>query len=126
MNSAACLRSVLRVAALAALLLAPASRALAAAPKAKAPDLAYLHPAGAAAGTTIDVIIGGCEWTPDMQYFVHQPGVQLVPTGPPGPVRPPDPPYWFGPKSLSGDPPLSRETPARLVIPADCPACPSQ
>jgi hypothetical protein len=125
MNTGASIRRTLRACpTVALLLLLAAARGAADPPKAKAPEIGYICPAGGAAGTTVNVELGGFEWTPDMQLFVHRPGVQLVATGPPGPVLVPDPPYWLGPKSFNSDPLLPSETPARITIPADCPPGP--
>ena len=49
----------------------------------KLPEAGYVFPAGGKAGTTINVHLGGYDWTPDMEYFVHDQRVQLVPSGPP-------------------------------------------
>jgi hypothetical protein len=90
----------------------------------KAPDAGYVFPAGGKAGTTIDVRLGGYDWTPDMEFFVHDSRVQLVATGPPGPILIPPPPYWFGAKGRLPALALPREVPARIVIPANMPAGP--
>lgn len=103
--------------AFALLLLAPAAHALAQTP----PEIAYVYPPGGAPGTTVDVLLGGFNWTPDMQLFVHDPRVTLQLAGPPGPVIVPYPPYWFGRKARDSDPPLPREFPAKLTIAAGTP-----
>src|SRR5260370_13402777 len=90
----------------------------------KAPEAGYIFPAGGKAGTTIEARLGGYDWTPDMEFFVHDKRVQLVPTGPPGPILIPPPPYWFGAKSRIAALPVPREVPAKLVIPADVPPGP--
>jgi len=90
----------------------------------KAPEVGYIFPAGGKAGTTVDVQLGGYDWTPDMEFFVHDKRTQLIPTGPPGPILIPPPPYWFGAKGRIAALPLAREVPARLVIPADLPGGP--
>jgi hypothetical protein len=90
----------------------------------KAPEAGYIFPAGGKAGTAIEVRLGGYDWTPDMEFFVHDKRVQLVPAGPPGPILIPPPPYWFGAKGRIAALPLPREVPAKLVIPADVPAGP--
>ena len=59
-----------------------------------------------------------------MDFFVHDKRVQLIPTGPPGPILVPGPPYWFGAKGRLVNLPLPRETPAKIVIPADMPPGP--
>src|ERR1700694_2249309 len=95
------------------LALAPCARAP------KAPEARSIFPAGGKTGTTVEVRLGGYDWTPDMEFFVHDKRVQLIPTGPPGPILIPPPPYWFGAKGRIGALPLPREVPAKLVIPAD-------
>jgi hypothetical protein len=59
----------------------------------KAPEPGYVFPAGGKAGTTIDVLLGGYDWTPDVQVFVLDPRVKLQLTGEQGPVLIPPPPY---------------------------------
>ena len=90
----------------------------------KAPEMGYLYPPGGRAGTTVDVMLGGFDWTGDMQVLVHDRHVQFTITGPPGDILVPPPPYWFGPKAFDPAPPLPRETPARIVIAPDCPPGP--
>jgi hypothetical protein len=90
----------------------------------RAPELGYVFPGGGKAGTTIEVHLGGYDWTPDMDYFVLEPGVQLVADGPPGPILIPPPPYWFGAKGRLPAQPLPREVPARFIIPAGTPPGP--
>ena len=90
----------------------------------KAPEAGYLFPAGGQAGTTIDVRLGGYDWTPDMEFFVHDKRIKLTLAGPPGPILIPPPPYWFGAKGRIGSLPLPREVFAKLTIPADMPAGP--
>jgi hypothetical protein len=85
------------------------------------PEIGYVHPAGAAAGSTVEVKIGGYDWTSDTQIFVHDPRVKLEIIGPPSPVLVPAPPYWFGAKGRGYAWPLPREFPARLTIAADVP-----
>lgn len=84
-----------------------------------APEIGYVLPAGAKAGTTVDVVLGGYDWTPDMQIFVHDPRVKLEITGKPSDVLITEPPYWFGYKARGYAWPLPREFPAKLTIPAD-------
>ena len=87
-----------------------------------APEIGYVLPAGARAGTTVDVVLGGYDWTPDMQVFVHDPRIKLELTGKGSGVLITEPPYWFGYKARGYAWPLPREFPARLTIPADVPA----
>jgi hypothetical protein len=91
----------------------------------KVPQAGYIFPPGGKAGTTVEVCLGGYDWTPDMEYFVHDPRVKLLVGGPPGPILIPPPPYWFGAKGRIAALPLPREVPAKLVLPADLPPGPS-
>ncbi len=84
-----------------------------------APEIGYVQPAGAKAGTTVDVVLGGYDWTPDMQIFVHDPRVKLEIAGKSSDVLITEPPYWFGYKARGYAWPLPREFPAKLTIPAD-------
>ncbi len=90
----------------------------------KAPELGYVFPAGGRAGTTVEVRLGGYDWTPDLQLFVHDRRVRLESTGPISPIHVPPPPYWFGVKSYRPALPLPRELPARFVLPAEVPPGP--
>lgn len=91
-----------------------------------APEIGYVYPAGAQAGTTTEVKLGGYDWTPDMQLFVHDPRIQLKISGAPTAVLVPEPPYWFGAKARGPAWPLPREFTAQLIIPADVPPGPVQ
>ncbi|MHC4878439.1 MAG: PPC domain-containing protein [Planctomycetota bacterium] len=88
----------------------------------KAPGIGYMFPPGGAAGTTIDVTLGGYDWTPDLEVFVRNKQIDLSLTGKPGPVIVPEPPYWFGKKARRSPFLLPRETAARLTLPSDLPA----
>jgi hypothetical protein len=90
----------------------------------KAPGLGYVFPAGGKSGTTIEVRLGGYDWTPDMEFFLLDKRAKLIVSGPPGPILIPGPPYWFGAKGRITGPPLPREVPAKLVLPADFPPGP--
>ncbi len=90
----------------------------------KAPEPGYVFPSGGKAGTTVDVQLGGYDWTPDVQLFVLDPRVKLELTGEQGPVLVPPPPFWFGAKSTSTAPLLPRERAARFTLPADLPTGP--
>lgn len=87
-----------------------------------APEIGYMFPPGAAAGTTVDVRLGGYDWTPDMQLFVLDPRVKLEITGPGSEVLVAEPPYWFGAKGRGPAFPQPREFPAKLTIPAGFPS----
>src|SRR6185503_10627181 len=67
----------------------------------KAPEVGYVFPPGGKAGTTVDVKLWGYDWTPDLQYFVHDPKVRLEITGPASPILVTPPPYWFGYKGYA-------------------------
>lgn len=84
----------------------------------------YCWPPGAKAGQTVEVIFGGSDWTPDVQFFLSDPRVKFEQLAPPGNVIVPEPPFWFGIKSFDNDPRLPREVKAKLHLPADLPAGP--
>src|SRR5438067_1745357 len=65
----------------------------------KAPEMGYVYPPGGRAGTTVEVRLGGYDWTPDMQYFTLDPRVKLETAGPASRIFVPPPPYWFGAKA---------------------------
>jgi hypothetical protein len=116
----------------------------------QAPSAGYVFPAGGKAGSTVEVKLGGQDWTPDVQFFLHlndkerdrfypsidwssknadkpfqvrdRAGLQVV--GAPSAVLMHEPPYWFGIKSYANDAPLMREVSARFVLPADLPTGP--
>lgn len=86
-----------------------------------APDIGYMFPSGGRAGETVEVTLGGYDWTPDMRLFVHDPRIRLEITSPLSEVIVPEPPYWFGKKARRAPFLLPREVKAELVIPADVP-----
>lgn len=81
------------------------------------PAIGYMVPSGGQAGTTVDVVLGGYDWTPDIELFLHDPRISLAITGTPGPVIVPEPPYWFEKKARRPPFPMPRETAAKLTIP---------
>ena len=83
------------------------------------PEIGYVFPAGGRAGETRDVVLGGYDWTPDIELLPHDPGVALVVTGAPTRVLIPQPPHLFGYKARANDRPCPREFPARLMLSAD-------
>ncbi|NQV22990.1 MAG: hypothetical protein HQ518_01375 [Rhodopirellula sp.] len=85
----------------------------------QAPSIGYMFPPGGQAGSTVDVVLGGYDWTPDMELFVRDARIQLELAGAPGPVIVPEPPYWFGKKARRGPFPMPRETHAKLKLPVD-------
>jgi hypothetical protein len=86
-----------------------------------APEIGYAVPSGGQIGKTVDITLGGYDWTPDMQLLVRDPRVQLSIAGPSTEVLTPDPPFWFGAKGRGYAWPLSREFPAKLTIAPDMP-----
>src|SRR5262249_15364525 len=90
----------------------------------KPPEAGYIFPSGGKAGTTVEVRLGGYDWTPDMEFFTLDSRIKLTPTAAPGPILIPGPPYWFGAKGRLTQLPLPREVPAKLVIPPDFPPGP--
>lgn len=110
------LRKVTRVASILGVLLFPFS-AIAQLP----PSIGYMYPPGGQAGQTVEVTLGGYDWTPDMQVFVRDERIRLEIVGEPGPVIVPEPPYWFGKKARRAPYKLPRETKAKLTIPEGVP-----
>ncbi len=87
------------------------------------PQVGYIYPPGAQAGQTIDVKLGGFNWTDDLEFFVHDRRVKLEITGKLGPLFQQTPPYFVGSKAYY-PPPMPREISARLTLPADFPTGP--
>src|SRR5687768_4860020 len=83
----------------------------------QAPEVGYVYPPGGRAGSTVQVQLGGYDWTPDLQYFVHNPRVKLEIIGALTPIFITPPPYWSGPKTFTNALPIPRELPARLTLP---------
>jgi hypothetical protein len=86
-----------------------------------APGIGYMTPSGGTAGRTVEVTLGGYDWTPDIQLFVLDPRIELELLAPPGEVIVPELPYWFGKKARRAPFLLPREARARLTIPDDIP-----
>ncbi len=87
----------------------------------QAPELGYLFPPAVERGTTTDVQLGGYNFTPDMQFFVHASGLNLQVTGAPGEFLVTPRPYWEGPRIYTTALPIAREIPATLKVPASQP-----
>jgi hypothetical protein len=85
------------------------------------PRIGYVFPPGGRAGTAVDVMIGGYDWTPDMDVFVHDPSVKIELAGQLGDFQITPPPYWFGGKASEQQPPVGREIAARITVPQDWP-----
>ena len=45
------------------------------------PQIGYIYPPGAAAGSEVEIRLGGFNWTPDLEFFVHDDRVRLDVTG---------------------------------------------
>lgn len=87
-----------------------------------APGLGYVFPPAIRAGQPTDVQLGGFDFTPDMQWFVHDARVRLEILGEPGEFHLPPPPYWIGPRAGSNAPPIPREVAGRIAADRDMPA----
>lgn len=85
------------------------------------PQIGYVYPPGGRAGQTVEVRLGGYDWTPDMELFPHDPRVKIEITGPAGEAILTPPPYWNDEKAKLAQPPLAREFPARITLAADLP-----
>src|SRR5512134_3044414 len=93
-------------------------------PQTVKPQIGDVYPPGAKAGTTVEVRIGTYDWTTDVELFSHDPRMKIEITGPASePILTP-PPFWFGAKAGTVQPPLPCEIPARITIAADCPPGP--
>lgn len=91
----------------------------------KAPEIGYIYPPGGSAGQTVEVHLGGYDWTSDMEaYCLDSPAsIQII--GPGSEMLVPEPPYWFGAKANTAKAFLiPREFPAQLTIPAGAPPGP--
>ena len=56
------------------------------------PQIGYVYPPGGKAGTTVEVMLGTYDWTPDMQVFAHDPRIKIEIIGPAGePILTPPP-----------------------------------
>lgn len=87
----------------------------------QAPEVGYVYPPGGSAGTTVELRLGGYDWTPDTQFFVHDERITFDLLGPPGEMLHPGPPHWFGPKASNRPYGVPREVSVRLTLPADFP-----
>ena len=93
-------------------------------PGQRPPEALYCYPPCGVAGTVVQAVLAGADWTPDTKIICDDPRLGIEALGAPGPVLVPEPPYWQGIRSYLNDPPLPREMPARLTIPADMPEGP--
>lgn len=93
----------------------------------KAPEMGYIYPSAFQSDSTVEVQLGGFDWTPDMDILVfdaHQPPVEVKITGEQGPVIVPPPPYWFGPRGRDRAMLMPTETPAEVRVPQGHPPGP--
>ena len=88
----------------------------------KAPQLGYVFPPAIRAGELADVHLGGFDFTPDMQWFVHDARVKLQTSGVPGDYQLTPPPYWTGPHASVGQMPLTREVAGQFDVDPALPA----
>lgn len=88
----------------------------------KAPQLGYVFPPAVRAGAATEVQLGGYDFTPDMQWFVHDERVRLRTSGAVGDYQLTPPPYWVGPRAGVTSLPLAREVAATLDVDAAMPA----
>ena len=84
-----------------------------------APGAGYVFPPAVPIGQTTAVQMGIFDPTDDLQWFVHDPKVQLERTGPVSDFHLPPPPYWTGPRGGTNALPIPREAPARITVAAD-------
>ena len=87
------------------------------------PQIGYIYPPGAAAGSEVEIRLGGFNWTPDLEFFVHDDRVRLDVTGELSPMFLPGAPYLVGTKAYY-PPPMPREVSATLRISEDMPPGP--
>jgi hypothetical protein len=88
----------------------------------KPPQVGYVFPPAVEAGAETDVHLGGFDFTPDLQWFVHDSHVRLTTSGIPGDYQLTPPPYWVGPRAGVASLPLAREVSGRLNVDAEAPA----
>ena len=81
------------------------------------PRTAYIYPPAVTAGTTVEVSMGGFDFTPDIELLSHHRQVSLKLTSKLGKFLVAPPPYWFGPKGRSGAFPVPREFKVRVTVP---------
>ncbi len=60
------------------------------------PGIGYMFPPGGRPGENVDVVLGGYDWTPDMQLFPHDSRITLQMTGTPGQSSSPNRPTGSG------------------------------
>ena len=88
----------------------------------KAPQLGYAFPPAICAGAATNVQLGGFDFTPDMQWFVHRDGVRVAASGILSDYQLTPPPYWHGPRAGVAALPIAREVAARIEVDSNLPA----
>ena len=83
------------------------------------PSLGYVFPPAVERGKTTEVVLGGYDLTPDLQFFVHDDRVELQTDGIPGFFIVPPRPYWEGPRIFMSAIALPREIAATATIPSN-------
>ncbi|REJ89788.1 MAG: hypothetical protein DWQ34_18790 [Planctomycetota bacterium] len=86
------------------------------------PSLGYAWPPVIRAGETREVKLGGYDFTPDMQVFLHEPALSITEQGVPGDFLITPPPYWFGLRADDPAQPIPREIPVTLTASPETPA----
>ena len=90
-----------------------------------APESGYVFPPGGKAGTTVEVRLGGYDWTPDMQFFVLDRASSSKSSARPATCHVRRRRTGSGPQQAWRPLPLPREAPASFALPADLPPGPS-
>ena len=88
----------------------------------KAPQLGYAFPPAICAGAATNVQLGGFDFTPDMQWFVHRDGVRVATSGALSDFQLTPPPYWYGPRAGVAALPIAREVAAHIEVDSNLPA----
>lgn len=86
----------------------------------KPPELGYAFPPAIQIGKKSHVQLGGFDFTPDLQFIVHDDSVGLSVDPNLGDFLVPGPPYWFGEKSRATAFPIPREFSATVHVPTSC------
>jgi hypothetical protein len=84
-----------------------------------APGVAYVFPPAIERGQTTNVKLGGYDFTPDLQFFVHDKSIDIKTAGELSRFFVPEPPYWFGLKGYDTAFPIPREVSGQLTVKSD-------
>ncbi len=85
----------------------------------QSPTIGYAFPATLPSGSSIEVQLGGYDWTPDTQFFVLDDRVEIEILSPPSEMLFPGPPHWFGPKAANKAFLIPREVTVRFTVSED-------